>query len=191
VTEDPSASGDDVRLAVSIKADRDHFLRRACPSCGRQFKTEIDQVDLQWALEAQCRRVGLDVGEDDDGRDSGERLRCPFCGHEDAGAEMHTQETVEYLKRLVHRELVLPMLHKTFSGLEDAFGGSSQSRGLFSISVEFKHTRSPLPPRPLHGPDSADFKIVEFLCCGKRIKVPDNFNDVRNCTFCGADVVLL
>jgi DNA-directed RNA polymerase subunit RPC12/RpoP len=189
--EQEDTSGHEIQFAVSLKPDRDEFLRRTCPACGRDFKTQIDPADLQWELDSQCRRMGVELGDSDAGDHTATRLRCPYCGHEDAGAEMHTENTIEYLKRLVHRELVVPQLNKFFSGLEDSFGGGGHSGGFLSISFEFKHSRLMLPPRPIHGPEPADFKIIDFLCCGKRIKVSEEWSDVAVCTYCGTRVVLI
>src|SRR4051794_5428538 len=100
--EQENSGHEHIKFAASINADRDHFFRRACPSCGREFKTQLDPADLQWALEVQCRRMGLDIGEHDGHEAPSDRLRCPFCDHEDVSSEMHTDETVEYLKRLIY-----------------------------------------------------------------------------------------
>lgn len=183
------AESQHVQFSASLSTDRDGFFRRACPSCGREFKTQVDPSDLQWALAAQCRRMGLEVGGTSDD-DEPPPLRCPFCGDAAGGSEMHTEATVEYLKRLVYREYVAPQLNRFFSGLEDSFGRGRSSGGFLSISLEFHHSRSLLPVRPIHGPEAPDLKIVEFLCCGKRIKVSDRWVDIRTCTFCSTDVVL-
>jgi hypothetical protein len=189
--EEPVSPGDTLTFAVSLSPDRDHFLRRACPSCGREFKTEAEPAESQWALAAQCKRMGVEIGEQG-GDERNAPIRCPFCGHEASGAEMHTEETVDYLKRLIYREYVLPQINSVFAGLEQSLGrGSRRAGGMFSISLSFKHSPSPLPPRPFHGPEPADYKIVEFLCCGKKIKIPDNFIDVHSCAFCGAEVALV
>ncbi len=104
---------------------------------------------------------------------------------------MHTEETIEYLKRFAYRDYALPMINRMFSDMEDSFGGGSHSGGGFlSISVSFKHERSPLPPRPIHGPEPADMKIIDFLCCGKKIKVADRWTDVTTCTYCDTQVNL-
>jgi hypothetical protein len=190
-TEGKDPSDDRVTFAASISTDRDQFYRRACPSCGREFKTQVDPSDLQWALAAQCRRMGLEVGEEHTDDAPADRIRCPFCDHEAPGSEMHTDETVEYLKRLVYREFVLPQMNKLFSGLEDSLGHGHRGGGFLSISLEFKHSRSLLPVRPIHGPESADMTIVEFLCCSKRIKIPDSWRDLQACSYCGAAVVLI
>lgn len=189
---DDSGGTAEVKFAASISTDRDGFYRRACSSCGREFKTEVDPSDLQWALAAQCRRMGLEVGGDDGEETPPSTIWCPFCSHEDASSEMHTEGTIEYLKRLVYREYVLPQINRLFSGLEDSTrGGSSSKGGFLSISLEFKHSRMPLPPRPIHGPEPGDLKIVEFLCCGKRIKVSELWMDIPVCTYCATPVAVI
>ena len=180
-----------LKFAVSVSPDRDHFLRRACSSCGREFKTPIDPSDLQWALSSYCQRMGLEVGVVNTDQSLPNRIRCPYCSHEDEGSQMHTEETVAYLKRIINRECVIPLMNKLLSGLEGPLGNRGNSGGLFSISMEFKHSRSHLPVRPIHGPEPADFKIVTFLCCGNKIKVSESWNDIRTCSFCGTEVLLI
>ena len=83
------------------------------------------------------------------------------------------------------REVVLPMMRNAFSGLDDT--GSS---GGF-ISVRFEYSRSMDPPRPFHGPEPPDMKIIKFLCCGKKAKVADNWYLIEGCIFCGTPVILI
>jgi len=187
----PGTAPQNVQFSVSIKTDRDHFLRRTCPSCGRDFKTETNLADLQWALEAYCRRAGVDIGGRASEENQPSRIRCPYCGHDDETSRTFTEETVQYLKRILYREYVLPKMNSLFSGLEDSFGGSRRSGGMFSLSVEFKHNRIMQPVRPIHGPDSSEFKIVTFLCCGKMIKVSEDWDALGICSFCGTDVAVV
>lgn len=134
--------------------------------------------------------MGLEVGGDDG--DSGpSRIRCPYCGHEDSSAEIHTDETVDYLKRIVYREYVLPQIDQMFSGLEDSIGHRGRSEGMFSISMKFTHNRAILPSRPLHGPEPGDMKIIDFTCCKKRIKVSEAWAAIDLCSFCGQAVVII
>jgi len=104
---------------------------------------------------------------------------------------MLTQETAEYLKRIAYREYVVARINDLFSGIQDSFGGRGHSGGLFSISIEFKHTRSVLPVRPIHGPEPSDLMIVTFLCCGKRIKVSEGWTGINVCSFCRTEIVLI
>lgn len=191
--EDESQTDDKVQFTLSISTDRDHFFRRTCPSCGRDFKTEIDPADLAWALGSQIRRVSLEIGVNLASLAEGlppDNLHCPYCQHLAEASEMHTEETIEYLKRFAYRDYILPMIDKMFSDLADSFGGSNSGGGFISLSISFQHERSVLPPRPIHGPEPADMKIVEFLCCGRKIKVRDPWNDVSLCTYCGEPVTL-
>jgi hypothetical protein len=179
-----------VTLAASVASDRDRFWRRDCPSCGRGFKTKAEAADLQWLLASQCRRLGFQLGDQADKTSPPVELACPYCGYSAAGADFHTRETVEYLKRLLYREYVLPLVNETFSGLADSIGGR-QSSGFLSMSFQFKHSRPLLPPRPIHGPEVGDMKIVTFLCCGKELKVTENWWAIDKCSYCGAAVTLL
>ncbi len=80
--EEQDSSPGRMNCAVSISADRDHFFRRACPSCSREFKTQLDPSDLQWELEAQFRRMGVEIGEGaSDTTRAEDRIKCPFCDH--------------------------------------------------------------------------------------------------------------
>jgi sarcosine oxidase delta subunit len=188
---EPQTAQQNIQLSVSIRTDRDHFLRRTCPSCGRDFKTEANPVDLQWALEAYCRRAGVEIGGRDAEDGSSSRIRCPYCQHDEETSRTFTEETVQYLKRILYREYVLPKMNRLFSGLEGSLPRQRASGGMFSISVEFKHNRMMQPVRPIHGPDSSDFKIVVFLCCGKKIKVSEAWNALSICSFCGTEVAVV
>jgi hypothetical protein len=181
---------DHIEFAVLISTDRDHFLRLTCPSCGRDFKIEINQADLRGALSSYCQRMGLDVLGQASDKGAAARIGCPYCGYEGEGAKMHTEETMRYLKRIISREYVGPTINRLTSAMGESFGSRRQSGGFLSLSVEFKQSRAVLGPRPIHGPEPGDFKIVEFLCCGKRIKVSEAWTGLRVCSFCGTEVVL-
>lgn len=191
--EEQHSSDGKVQFNVSITTDRDKFLRRTCPSCSRDFKTVIDPADLAWALSAQIQRMGLEVGAvPADEEETAQQLLCPYCHHSAEGSEMHTKETIEYLKHFAYREYAVPMLNRTFSDLEDSIGSGNRGGGGFiSFSVSFTHEPIPIPPRPIHGPEPADMKIIDFLCCGKQMKVADSWMDVSECIYCRTQVVLI
>ena len=175
------------QFSLSISTDRDKFLRRTCPSCGRDFKTEIDEADLAWAIAPQFKRMGLEIGAKPEQEATTEtHLHCPYCHHDDKASEMLSEEMTAYLHRYIMREVVLPMTNGLFSGLEDT---GTRSGGFISISI--KHSRSMYPPRPMHGPEPPDMKIIEFLCCGKKAKVSENWDHVDTCVFCGTTVTLI
>ena len=200
VEEDPDKNHDPAeeptRFNLSVSLDRDSFFRRACPSCGLEFKTESAPADFAWALELQLRRVSDDIGVDTVSvveELPKETLRCPYCCHVAESSEMHTEETVSFLRRTALREYALPKFNKMLAGLADSFGGGGHrgGGGLISVSISFKHEPSPLPPRPIYGPDAADMIIVRFLCCGRSIKIAEGWVDVDSCTYCGTQVSLI
>ena len=166
-------------------------MRYTCPSCGLDFKTQVNPADLRWLLTSYCQRAGLEIGASRSQSSPLHFLSCPYCGDRAESREMLTEETMTYLKRIVHREFVLPQLNRMFAGLADSLGGQKQSGGLLSLSVEFKHSRSVLPVRPMHGPEPADQKIITLLCCNKKIKISEHWSDAPLCSFCGSRVVLV
>ena len=182
----------EVTLAISISRDRDGFLRLSCESCGRDFKTEVHPSDLESVLTEQVRRVGGPIGPEpeDTGEQRASMLGCPYCAYEASLGEMFTEETVRYIHRFAYRDCMLPLLNKGFAGLAGAFRSPSRSRGLLAISMAIEHRRVPVPVRPIHGPEPADMKIVEFLCCGERIKLSERWNEVTVCPFCGTEVAI-
>lgn len=177
-----------VRLGLSISLDRDNFLRRTCPSCGRDFKTEADQADIEWAIGSQVKRVGAEIGADlqTAAEPSHEYLTCPYCYAVSESYETLPEEAINYVRRFAMREILTPLLNRMFGDLEDSIGGG----GGF-ISISFKHTRGTDEPRPIHGPDAPDMKIIEFLCCGKRAKVADEWCNVSLCIYCKTEVALV
>ena len=178
---------DAIQFSCSISTDRDRYLRRTCPACGRDFKTQVSEKDLAWAVAPQIRRIGREIGAksgEGETADGEEHLYCPYCDHHAAASEMLTRETLNYIRRQLMREMILPMFNNLFSGLGES---GNQSGGLISIKI----TASPSfhPPRPIHGPEAPDMKIVEFLCCGKKAKVGEGWYGVRVCVFCGTPIM--
>ena len=177
-----------IHFSVSLSTDQGSFLRRTCPSCGRDFKTEIDQADLASVIEPQIRRMGFDVG-DKEGKTEEPResvLNCPYCAFQAEASKMLTQETVDYLHRHLTREYVLPMIDKAFAPLSNI---GNRSGGLISIRCEYR--RSLLPARPIHGPELPDMRVIAFLCCGRRAKVADRWNATGICVYCGVPITLM
>jgi len=179
-----------IPFSITFSTDRDHFFRRSCPSCGRDFKTQINEADLVTSLQPAFRRMGLVIGAKDseENQEIKEHLYCPYCEHYDESSHFLTDTFVSYMKRYVMRECMLPMIHQTFSGLADTFGstGRGRSKGLITLKMSFEV----LPPRPISGPEPPDMTIVEFLCCGKRVKIMDNWSSLNKCPYCGTEVLL-
>ena len=184
-------SDDLLHIATGISTDQAKFLRRTCPSCGRDFKTDINQAQLQWAIAPAVQRIGPEIGlsletngESQD--DNSEYLYCPYCEVRSAIAETFTEETVRYLRNILWREYVLPQINRVFSPLSDM---GRSSGGLFSVT--FEYNRGILPPRPLHGPELPDMKVIDFLCCGRKAKIAEHYDALAHCIYCGGRVVLI
>ena len=180
-------SDDNILYSFSLSIDRDNYFRRTCESCGRDFKTKYDESDLAWAIAPQIQRMGLEIGDRPNVSDEDiNYFFCPYCGHHAKSSDMLSDEVMHYIKRHIMREFVLPMTNKMFSGLENI----GSKKGSF-ITFETKYNRSMYPPRPIHGPEQADMKIIEFLCCNKRAKVSEKWNLIDRCIFCGTKVTLV
>lgn len=176
-----TADDDLINLSVSFATDGE-FLRRTCPSCGLDFKTETPPDQFSSMLVPAIERAGLEYGLHLTGEDeiasASTRLTCPYCTRQSPLQDTLTSEAASYLKRIAVRELILPKIRSMFAGLEDVKGGF--------INISFSHTNSTLPPRPIHGPESSDLSEIVFLCCGERAKVLVGWSDVLACPNCGS-----
>lgn len=184
-----------VRFSLSTCLDRESFFRRACPSCGLEYKTEGSPADFAWALELQLRRVSEEVNVESatvTEATSNETLCCPYCQCVAEAKEMHTEETVSYLKRFAMREYALPKLHKMLAEFSDSLGRMGGGGGGFiSVSITSKYEPPPLPPRPIYGPDAPDMMIVQLVCCDKKIKIAESWTHFSVCPFCRTKVRLI
>jgi len=174
-----------VSLELGVKTDQGRFLRRTCPSCGKDYKTEVDPADLQWAVAPYIRQLGVDFGEQPASTvHQPDLFYCPYCGHSSPAQDTLTEETSIYLGRLINREIIIPAFQKMLSGVDGAGSGGG------FISVSFSYERGMLPTRPIHGPEPPDMKVITFLCCKRSIKVSERWSRVETCTYCNGPVVL-
>ncbi len=189
VEDQEDDDSDSVRLSVSISTDQGGFFRRTCPVCGRDFKTEIDPSELQWALAPLVQRITReeigDSSENENNDENQNELYCPYCCEKILAIDSHTSDTMKYIKSITLREIVLPMMQKIFSPLSNL---GNQNTGLVSFSI--KYDRGMLSPRPLHGPEPPDMKQIQFICCGKVAKVYEEWHWTKQCVYCGVPVIL-
>jgi len=184
--QDEDETQNNVHLSLSLSMDKDRFLRRTCPSCGQDFKTETNEADIKWMLAPQIRRMGLEIGGDETQNNRHEdNLHCPYCEHQTEASNTFTEETINYIHRHIMREIILPMTNKAFSGFNDL----NKNTGGF-ISISFEYSKGNLPPRPIHGPEPCDMIEVDFLCCGRKAKVLESWISLSTCIFCGKRVEL-
>lgn len=189
---DENSKNDLERFSITVNLDRDGFFRRTCPSCGRDFKTEGDPADTVTVLSPQISKVGLEIGESTNKSDPESPhtlLGCPYCEHRAEPKDMLTSEVIEYLKRHAVRE-IRSKLDKAFNDLSSSMGSKGRG-GLFSLSLKFEYSRSPLPSRPIHGPEPADMKIINLLCCDKKIKISKDWMSLDLCPYCETRIVVV
>lgn len=183
-----------INFNITFSIDKDGFFRRTCPSCGRDFKTMVDEADLVASLQPAFRKMGLEIGDiaEDRGDTPKEYLLCPYCEYRAESSEMMTSTFSSYLERFIMRECVLPKLYGVLSDVaqSSSTGRTHKSRGLLNISIVFDFNEPILPPRPISGPEPPDMTIVDLLCCNRRIKILDSWYALRLCSYCRAEVVL-
>ncbi len=182
-----------LHFSFSFSLDKDEFFRRTCPNCGRDFKTKVDPADMTSILQPAFKRIESEIDgitlTIPDGEKSPQYLSCPYCYHRAESGDMLTAEFLEYMRRFIMREYVLPNIHSMFSGFSDGIKRSSRSMGSFGIKINFDYD-STLPPRPISGPEAPDMMRIDLLCCGNSIKVRDGYFAVNKCPYCGEDVML-
>lgn len=189
MTDDDSA-----RFSITFALDKDEFLRRTCPSCGRDFKTQADPADLSSILQPAFRRIETEIGEISLATAEGESnplyLSCPYCNHRAESGDMLTERFQIYLKRFIIREYVLPKVNSMFSDFAEGLKSTSKSNSFIKIELKADFDKT-LPPRPISGPESPDMTKVEMLCCGRMIKVYDGWFGLEKCPFCETEVRII
>jgi hypothetical protein len=90
------------------------------------------------------------------------------------------------------REYLLPKIHGMLDGFADDISKhrSPSRRSLISLDISVEYTQPVLSPRPISGPELPDMTKVEMLCCGKVIKILDEWYALSICPYCGVYVAL-
>jgi TIR domain len=147
---------DEISISLQLPLDKDGFLRRECPHCGRQFK--------QWQ------------GTRDETQESPEPYYCPYC-YASAGADTwYTAQQREYIQQQAMAEIVGPHLYRLQEQLEQV----SQS-GLFRIEM---NTPLLVEPEPLA--EYNDMIRLAFPChVEEPIKVDEQWDQEVACAVCG------
>ena len=147
---------DEISISLQLPLDKDGFLRRECPHCGRQFK--------QWQ------------GKRDETQESPEAYYCPYCYASADADTWYTAQQIEYIQQQAMAEVVGPSLYRLQEQLEQA----SQS-GLFHIEMT-----SPVPVEPEPLVEFNDMIRLEFPChLGEPIKVDEQWDQEVACVMCG------
>lgn len=177
-----------INLSLSVSTDGGNFLRQTCPSCGLDFKTEVDPAGLAHLLAPQVDRIGQEIGVRTDplvGETSGALTRCPYCGFEATQEELMTDELESYVEGVVTEMVVRPSLDKLFGTFAD---GLNFSGGLVNVKTSFH--RSAHPPQPVHGPEPPDLVAISLACCNRRIKVLEAWRHFDRCPYCSTQILV-
>lgn len=151
---------DEVELSMALPLDSDSFLRRACPTCEREFK---------WLPV----REGEDAAPVPNGG-----LFCPYCGVQAPPGSWFTQAQVDLARETLVAEVVDPMMKK----FADDIGRIGRRSGGF-VSARVEHRPAPAPP-PLTEDD--DMTRVDFVCHpSEPVKVLDDWDRPVRCLLCG------
>lgn len=165
--EKDDSSKTTINYQIQFSLDQDGFFRRECTECGRHFKVKISASDLSTLLVPAFQHVEREFGipiplADQPSEEGKAQITCPYCGHTDDAPNMMTDELFAYVRRWAMRELVYPTINKHLKDLSNSFGNNRghQNNGLFSLEISFTHQPSPLPIRPISGPELPDMKPI-------------------------------
>ena len=154
------------RVSMNFPLDDDGFLRRACPTCTREFK---------WLL----------TKDDESGVSSAEVL-CPYCGKLSPSGQWFTAEQWEYIKSVALDEAFEKEVQPALDDLSNSLQQLSRSAGgLLNVSIR---SESPSQRQASLVFEPNDMKIVEFTCHpAQQIKVQEESKEAVCCIVCGAN----
>ena len=146
-------------VSIQIPLD-DGFLRRACPSCGRQFKW--------WEGE----------GDDDDWSAVLDVIFCPYCAETATLDEWWTQEQLDYAMEVAAG----PVVDELTSELERKLKGKGEF--LLEFSVRSEGPRD--PPQALAEP--SDMLMLSPPCHPEvPLKLSEEWSPPARCLVCGSE----
>ena len=150
----------DIELSVSFPLDSDGFLRRACPTCSREFK---------WL-----------PGETEAESPSPEQYFCPYCGTSATPDAWFTLEQQAYIETAMFDAVLGPSLEDLDESIQQV---NRSSGGLLEISASVEHPEQ-RQAQPVFEPD--DMRQVTFDCHPKEpIKVDEAWPGPVRCLSCG------
>lgn len=149
-----------METSIDLPLDSDGFLRRACPSCVREFK---------WLPSAE-----------DAAEPAPAEYFCPYCGGQSASGEWLTEAQSGFIEEEVLEQVLGPSLKELQDSIEGLGRGSG---GLISITGHME-----VPERthakPVFEPD--DMKRVDFACHpSEPLKVDEAWTAPIHCLYCG------
>jgi hypothetical protein len=169
---------------LSFPLDEGGFFRRACPLCRREFKVQMRREELGGLIDHQVRSFLLMAEADSAGEGDAEDAEadhwCPYCGQNSPRGEWWTEDQVAYIHTAL-RNIFARLLNEHLIGpLNREFG---RSRGSM-ISVRFEGKK--LPEEEMWvSPEPDDMTRFMLPCCGREIKLEDDWLGPVHCFYCG------
>ncbi|MHB0858004.1 MAG: hypothetical protein ACYC5M_10595 [Anaerolineae bacterium] len=167
-------------MQISFPLD-DTFFRRECPYCIRQYKIEVPPDDLRVLAERLFEAYA--TGDDDPSQeakdDTREVLHCPYCGQQAGIDEWWTSEQLAYAQVMLEN-LAADAINKAMRDLQRNLRPSRS--GLVSIKA---NTKEMSKKEPWISPEDSSMTVFDLACCGRRIKVLDDWDDIVYCVHCG------
>lgn len=146
---------DEQTVEMSLPLD-EGFLRRACPTCEREFK---------WFSSPDGEAAEVPVGG----------YYCPYCRVQAPPEEWATEEQGALAANLVARNILGPQFEHISRDVNRGNRG-----GLFSIEMSYE---TPDEMDPLVEPN--DMRRVDFVCHpGEPVKVLDDWTRDVHCMIC-------
>ena len=150
----------EIEISINFPLDSDGFLRRACPSCCREFKWLSD------AYKVAASSTG--------------NVFCPYCGAPGGPNEWFTTEQLVYINEEVFDEVVRPSLENLAESFRQ-LGRSSGGAFKFTGNVENPQQRQAPPVF-----EPADMRQVTFNCHpSEPVKVEESWEKAVHCLSCG------
>jgi len=165
-------------MKISFPLDDDHYLRRECNFCKKEFKILMDEEDLNKQTELLMQNY-LDenpVKKKDDDEADAHVYYCPYCGQEAGMKTFWTNAQIAFIQMHLKNYANKIINEKLIKEMEKA---NRRSSGLIS----FKGGALPYV-QPIITPEENDMIIYHLKCCDKDIKLTEAKDNVF-CFYCG------
>lgn len=182
--------GDDrAHLRVSASVEPGGYFRRECPNCSLEYKTKEPEIERQDSLAEWMRLTIAEHGIQ--GVELEQRqprpLCCPHCGVCSPSPDTLPRTLQDYLRRIVIREIVEPMIQRTIGRSLESLGRvGSRSRGFgVSITVDRSQWRT---QRPIQSPEPNDGWRIRCIACGGQFKLVQRPWNRVHCPYCASEL---
>jgi hypothetical protein len=144
----------------------------------------LEKKEVEYLTEKGIEAFMLEKKAEDEEFENMEQIEpenyCPYCGQTSPVGEWWTDEQQAYIKahienivnQLLNEDLIRPLKRK--------FEGSSSE--LISMKFEEKELKQ---KEPWISPETNDMDIFELLCCNRKIKIREDWEEKVYCFFCG------